>query len=224
MKKTILFLTAALVAAVPLGAGQQPQTVPSQAQDSPKCKMFDTGGPGGIGYLEYFLTTTKDAKVTEKPLGEMGGKDKAAFFAVIASAGEAPEQKGMRIHLEKTDTGCSEDVYLDYAGSEGRPEGLAHFEEELRSLVTRKEMFLKEPPTPPGGYPTTSAYNRCPVPDAAGRPCGGNFFHASWSGVPDGPGVMLTSTKKRGSYYFPGADLQRVVDMVAAARAYLSAN
>lgn len=185
--------------------------------------------------LATFLAATKNAVVSQSVVGNLsaevsqdwppGGekKTRASFVAIVAGDPSNPsvELGGMKVHIELiTDTGrkkAEDTVYLD-------GDKLAGFERALEQLVKEQP---RDPMTawPGGGVircRMTGALNN-PAPQVAGVAYT-SPLDAGWCVEPAGYSTVLQSPANHRTYYLPGVPLERLVEIVGAAHAYIGAH
>jgi hypothetical protein len=171
--------------------------------------------PYSPGRLESFLATHKDATIFQKELGNLKERDKASFSAVVAwdSSNSDFKYKGIRINLEEVSKGRVESIYLDEEGME--------CSRHIRALAKSKnriiEDFRKQTPEKKEWYTLTFANNR--VGDASSE--GLTALNLGWYKSGDEIGVVVNSAVSGRQYFFPGAELGVVADMLDAGRSFL---
>jgi len=187
--------------------------------------------PPPPGLLESFLKRRPDAIVTKKLLGTLEGQEgtKATFTAIVASdpANPAMKAKGLEVSLE--DEYLKATAYLDDDRAEGSRGGsLGDFQAQLERLAKKDEVL--------GNWLSSGQdhiyMERGMFSVVANRPGDSptygpprySAFQVGWYKRGGEIGVHIYCFNPVGSFYFPGVEMGKVAEMVAAGRAFLNAN
>lgn len=212
-------------------AGRQPlagQAVP------PAVDRLAQAPPGLLapvppGLLESFLKRHPDAVLTKRLLGTLEGRGatKATFTAVVASdpADPATKVKGLVVQLEDGDRKAT--VYVDDDRDEAMHEdSLWEFQRRLERLPDKDKALEYWRRAGSANSEWTFggiAHNR---PADSPRYCcpRNGVLGVGWYKHGEEVGVVIDALDPFRLFYFPGLEMAKVVEMVAAGRAFLNAN
>lgn len=182
------------------------------------------------GKLDAFLTTTKNATVRKQPLGSFAGGGTATFTALIASdpANPAAKVKGLEVRLRDQQQEAT--VYLDQDSLKSFQEALASLLDVQRFVAEHLEEYDSTELTKPNWVPAVNQVVG-PAKQKAERAMvlfAGWYFKEKETSF----GVVLgcfaapgrESSRGHGTFHFPNATLDNLIEIIASSREFLKAN
>ncbi len=167
--------------------------------------------------LAHLLKSGKNLSVQRKLLGTWSsGRAKATFEAIIASEPGKPAEKtkGLEIRMEEGTRHAT--VYLDYEESDS----LTQFQRNLAFVMRERDRASQDGTV---SSSLTQASNRATPSQQTALPRK-VVFNAGWYRTGSESGVLLAAVETCQSFHFPDGKLEKLVEIIAAARAFLEAN